>query len=148
MAQITVKPLVLKNAKVNIKSGATDVGDFEKAISQVEFTPSSGSVSWQGLTPDATFSFPTATTWVATLAYAQDWSSATSLSRYLFDNDGLEVTMTFVPNNGVAVSATNPAFRATVTLQSGAVGGSVNSVAVGTVTLQVSGKPAILTSLT
>lgn len=147
MAQINVSPLVLRNAKVNIKNGATDVGDFEKAISEVSFTPSTGSVDFKGLTPDAVYSYPTATTWTATLAYAQDWTAATSLSRYLFDNDGATVTMTFVPNNGAAVSVTNPAFRATVTLTSGAIGGSVDSVATASVTLQVQGKPALITTL-
>ncbi|WP_144719242.1 hypothetical protein [Agrococcus jejuensis] len=146
MAQINVKPLRLSNVKLNIKSGATDVGDFEKHVSQVELTPSSGSVSWKGLNPDAVFNFPTGTTWACTLAYAQDWSQATSLSRYLFDNDGAEVVLTFLPNNGAVVSATNPAFRVTVTLQAGAVGGTVDSVAAATVTLQVQGKPVIVTT--
>ncbi|GAA2172417.1 hypothetical protein GCM10009846_10270 [Agrococcus versicolor] len=147
MVQINVKPIVLRNVKVNIKSGATDVGDFEKALSQVELTPSSSTVSRKGLNPEAVFNFPGAETWVATLAYAQDWTAATSLSRYLFDNSGAEVVLTFLPNNGAAVSAANPAFRVTVTLQSGAVGGTVDSVAVGSVTLQCQGKPALITSL-
>lgn len=147
MAQVNVKPIVLRNVKVNIKSGATDVGDFEKALSQVELTPTSGSASWKGLHPDAVFNFPTAETWTATLAYAQDWATANSLSRYLFDNSGAEVVLTFVPNNGATVSATNLAFRVTVTLQSGAVGGTVDAVATASVTLQCQGKPVILTSL-
>jgi hypothetical protein len=144
MVQIAVKPLVLRNAKVNIKKGTTDAGDFEKALSQVELTPSAGNVSWKGLNPDAVFNFPTATTWTCTLAYAQDWTAATSLSRYLLENDGAEVVLTFLPNNGEAISATNPAFRVTVTLQAGAIGGSVDSVAVATATLQVQGKPAVV----
>lgn len=149
MAQIAVQPLVLRKTKVNIKTTAqspVDVGDFEKALSQVLLTPSSGSVTFKGLDPDAFFNFPTGTTWTCTLAYAQDWSSATSLSRYLFDNDGAIVTLTFLPDNGKAVSATNPAFRVTVTLQAGAVGGTVDTVATATVTLQVQGKPTIVTT--
>lgn len=141
MAQIAVNPLRLSNVLLKIKSGATDVGDFEKHVSQVELTPSTGSVSWAGLNPDAVFNFPTATTWQATLAYAQDWSAVTSLSGYLFANAGQTVTMFFQPDNGKAISATNPAWKATVTLTAGAIGGSVDTVATASVTLQVQGKP-------
>lgn len=146
MAQIAVKPIKLSNVKLNIKSGSTDVGDFEKHLSQVLLTPSSSNVAWKGLNPDATFNFPTATTWTCALAYAQDWAQTTSLSRYLLDNDGAEVVLTFLPDNGKAISATNPAFRVTVTLQAGAIGGAVDTVATATVTLQVQGKPAVVTT--
>lgn len=149
MAQIAVQPLMMRNCKVNIKTTAAtpvDVGDFEKALSQMVLTPSSGNVTFKGLNPDAIFNFPTGTTWTCGMTYAQDWSASVSLSRYLFDNDGVVVTLTFLPDNGKAVSTTNPAFRVTVTLQAGAIGGNIDSVATATVTLQVQGKPAIVTS--
>lgn len=147
MAQINVKPLKMADVLLKIKSGATDVGDFEKAVSAVEFQPQTGSVEWKGLDPAAVFQFPTATSWKLMLAFAQDWAATTSLSRYLFDNDGKEVTMFFQPNKGTAISATNPAVKATVILSAGAIGGQVDSVAVGSVTLAIQGKPEFVSTL-
>ncbi|WP_404311300.1 hypothetical protein LG314_07930 [Agrococcus terreus] len=148
MAQIALNPIRLSNVLLRIVGGDGG-GDFEKHVSQVEFTPSTGSVEWKGMHPDAVFNFPTATTWTATLAYAQDWTSSNSLSGYLFDNEGETVTMVFMPkyNSAEDASETNPAWRVNVTIVPGAIGGSVDSVATAQVTLQVQGKPQRITTL-
>ena len=92
-------------------------------------------MSWNGLTPSATFTFPTATTWACKLDYAQDWETANSLSRYLFDNEGGQVEMTFTPKAG------GLGWNVTVFIVPGSIGGQVNSVATASVTLGVVGKP-------
>jgi len=73
-------------------------------------------------------------TWVADLTFAQDWNTADSLSAYLFENEGEEVTLTFEPINGVSGTWT-----ATVIVAPGAVGGAVDSFAEATVSLPIQG---------
>lgn len=130
MAQIEVKPIVLRDVLLSI---AAD--DYEKHVSGVTITPATGSVTWNGLSPDATFTFPTATTWALQLDYAQDWDTVSSLSRYLFDNEGAEVTMTFEPERG------GLGWEVDVFIVPGSIGGQVNAVATATVTLGVTGRP-------
>lgn len=144
MAVIDVKPIRLSNAKLNIKSGATDVGDFEKHVSNVLLSPTTGAVNWTGLGGN-THQFPTATVWVLTLDYAQDWSATTSLSRYLLENAGKTVTITLTPAGGV-ISASNPGFVVTATLVPGPIGGAVDTVSVGQVSLPVDGAPTVKTT--
>ena len=133
MAQIGVQPIVLRDVLLSIGADS-----YEKHVSGVTFTPSSSTVNWNGLTPDASFTFPTATTWTLQLEYAQDWETPNSLSEYLFENEGEKVTMTFEPVNGGA------GFSADVHIAPGAIGGAVNAVATATVTLGVSGKPTLI----
>lgn len=130
MATIDVKPIVLRDCTLTV---AAD--DYAKHVSGVTITPTTGSVTWNGLTPDAAFNFPTATTWGAQLDYAQDWETANSLSRYLFDHEGEEVTMTFEPVAG------GLGWEIDVVIAPGSIGGQVNAVAASSVTLGVQGKP-------
>ena len=55
--------------------------------------------------------------------------------------------MVLQPDNGKVISEENPAFRAQVTVVPGTIGGSVDSVATASVTLQVQGRPERITSL-
>ncbi|GAA3948902.1 hypothetical protein [Microbacterium soli] len=134
MATIDVKPIVLRDCKLTISLEEASA-DYEKHVSGVTFTPSSGTVNWNGLSPDASFTFPTATTWGAQLDYAQDWETASSLSRYLYDNEGKQVTMLFEPKAG------GLGWEVDVFIAPGSIGGQVNTVATSTVTLGVVGKP-------
>lgn len=145
MAVIEIQPIRLANVKLNIKSGATDVGDFEKHVSTVLMTPTTGSVSWSGLGGN-THSFPTSTTWAVQIDYAQDWKNATSLSRYLYANAGKEVTLTFATDGTAAISTTNPGWRVNITIQPGAVGGAVDTVGTASVTLMASAAPVLVTT--
>lgn len=130
MAQIAVQPIFLKDCLLSVAGS-----DFEKAVSSVQFTPSVTTATFKGLEPTATFTNVGSSTWMVDISYAQDWSTAGSLSEYLFDNEGAEVTLTFEPVNGGA------AWSADVIIVPGAVGGAVDSFAVATVSLPVQGKP-------
>lgn len=132
MAVIGIDPIVLRDASLTIGADS-----YESNVSGVTFTPSSSVVSWSGLTPEDTYSFPGVTTWTCDLEYAQDWTTADSLSRYLHENEGEAVTAVFEPKNG------DPAVTATIVIAPGAIGGTVNTVAVGSVSLGVNGKPAV-----
>ncbi|TDW50996.1 hypothetical protein EDF52_10284 [Curtobacterium sp. PhB42] len=131
MAQITVTPFVLSDVLLKVASS-----NYEKAVSQVEFQPAGGITNWKGLTPEAVFSFPQGVTWSCVLAYAQDWATDDSLSQYLFEHQGETVSVEFSPVKG------GPTVYADVIIVPGSIGGTVDAVGVGTVTLGVLGKPS------
>lgn len=132
MAAIAVSPYILKDCLFTVEADS-----YEAHVSQVEFTPSAPTATWKGLTPDASFSFVGTATWMCNLTFAQDWSTADSLSRYLFENEGDEIDVVFEP------VAAGPSISATLMATPGSVGGSVDSVATSTVTLTVKGKPTL-----
>ncbi len=134
MAVIAVNPFVMKDVTLLI---AAD--NYESNVSAVEFVPSASSVNWKGLTPTSTFSDVGTATWVCNLSFAQDWASATSLSRYLFEHEGAAVACEFSPIAG------GPAFGGTLVITPGSIGGAVDSVAVATVSLGVQGRPVEIT---
>lgn len=133
MVAVTVKPFVLKDVLLKI-----DADNYEAHVSQVEFTPSASTQTWTGLAGNTVTDVSTAT-WAATLAYAQDWETADSLSRYLYDHEGDEVAVEFTPRSG-----SGPKFTASLIITPGAIGGTVNGFATATVTLGMSGKPVLV----
>lgn len=133
MVAVPVNPFVLKDVLFNV---AED--DYAAHVSQVEMTPASSAVTWKGLSPEAMFTDVTTATWVCTLSFAQDWST-TGLSTYLFNNEGKTVAVEFKPKN-----STGPTFTANVIITPGAIGGTVDAVAVGTVSLGMSGRPVLV----
>jgi hypothetical protein len=130
MAQIAVQPIYLKDVVLTV-----DGDTYEKHVSGVTFTPSVTSATWKGLEPTAVFTNVGSSTWMIDLAYAQDWNTADSLSAYLFDNEGAEITLSFVPVSGGGT------WSATVIIVPGAVGGAVDSYATSSVSLPVQGRP-------
>jgi len=128
--QRPVKPIVLRDCLLRV---ATD--DYEKHVSGVTITPSTGSQTWTGLEPDATFTFPNATTWTAQLDYAQDWETEDSLSMYLYEHEGETVTILFEPVKG------GLGWQIEAVIVPGSIGGQVNAVATSSVTLGVNGRP-------
>jgi len=136
MAQIAAAPLVLKDARFIVAADS-----YESSVSGVTFTPSSSTVSWKGLTPTALFTGITTATWTCEISYVQDWATSNSLSQYLMNNEGKEIMVTFIPQT--ALTGTVPTFKARVLVSPGTVGGSVDSVAVASVTLGVLGRPTM-----
>lgn len=128
MADIAVAPIVLKD--VLMKIGGTD--NYSAHCSSVTFTPASSSVTWQGLTPSALFTDNTEQTWTVTIEYAQDWS-ATGLSTYLFSNAGTSKALVFQTKKTAATG--DPIFTTAAVLQSGPIGGAVNTVSTASVTM-------------
>lgn len=132
MAAITPAPFSMKNCLLTVESDS-----YEKQVSAVEFVPTSSIINWKGLTPGAVFSDTTAATWVCNLSYAQDWATANSLSRYLHENEGEEIDVTFEPIKD------GPSISATLFVTPGSIGGQVDSVAEATVTLGCKAKPTL-----
>lgn len=135
MATITNQPHVLKDVLLTI--GADD---YQAACSSVRLVPTTNTpqVTFQGLTPSATFSeagSPT-TTWAFVITHAQDWETANSLSQFLFENAGQVKTCNLAPINGAGQEFTFDA-----TMVPGEIGGDVNTVPVSPVTMPVDGWP-------
>ncbi len=130
MAQIAVSPFVLKDSTLMIA-----LDNYEAHVSSVEFVPAASTVSWKGLTPSSVYTDVGSATWSCNLSFAQDWTTPNSLSRYLFENEGTAVECEFFPASGGA------GFAATLVLTPGSIGGSVDSVAIATVSLGVQGRP-------
>lgn len=131
MAQISVQPLYLKDVVLTV---GTD--GYEKHVSGVTITPTNASATFKGLNPDAVYTESGAPTWICQLQYVQDWDTADSLSAYLFENQGTDVTLSFQPVNG-----SGGTWSMTVHILPGAVGGAVDSFATTTVDLPVQGQP-------
>lgn len=125
MATIAVAPLVLKDVSMTLGANG-----YEKHVDSVKFIPKSSTISWAGLSPTAVFTDQTAAEWVCELGFVQDWETTNSLSKYLLANAGTAVTAVFKPK-----AAGSPTITATVTLQSGEIGGKVNAYATTKVTL-------------
>ncbi|GAB6857869.1 hypothetical protein [Microbacterium xylanilyticum] len=139
MAQIALKPYVLRDCTVNIKDGATDIGDFELQVSKVELVPSTNVQVWKGLAPTAVYQDIAQPEWVANIDYAQDFETANSWAQYSLANVGKKVTMKFTPKKGAGLKAAT----VTVTLLPGAIGGTVGTFATGSVALPVDGQPVL-----
>lgn len=133
MAIVATTPFVLVDAVMTV---GTD--DYQSAISQVLFEPAVSTVTWQGITPTASFTAPTTPTWTCKLSYAQDWKTANSLAQYLLTNAGLSKVVVFKPQGATTGS---PIFTATLIIVPGPIGGEVNTVQVGEVTCGVIGVP-------
>lgn len=134
MAVIAVSPIILRDCKLTITASATDY-EFEKHVSQAQFDPSTSVQTWKGLNPDAVFSAGTAATWTCTLAYAQDWETTNSLSKFLYDHEGEKLQCHFEPKTGGA------GWDATLIIAPGSIGGTVDAFATASVTLGVDGRP-------
>lgn len=133
MTVLDVQPLILKDVELILEAAGDD---YRKHVSGVTFTPSSSTTTWTGLGLN-THTDAAIPTWVCQLDYVQDWLSADSLSRFLFEHEGETIPATFRPTAGVG-----PSFSANLTIISGAIGGQVNAYATTTVSLG-SDKPVL-----
>jgi hypothetical protein len=134
MPPAPLTPLVLKDVLLDVAGT-----DHALAVTNVTFTPSANTVTMRTLSPAGSFTDVAAATWSCQLTYAQDWDTATSLSRYLFENEGDTVAVTFRPRSG-----SGPSFTAQLTITPGAIGGAVDSYATAQVTLGVVGRPQLV----
>jgi len=134
MADIAVQPIVLKDVDLTF---GTD--NFAAHVSSVVFTPTTPTVTWQGLSPDASFSESGSEQWSVAVEVAQDWESPTSLAVRLFNGAGTKESVTFAPKKGAGM----PTFTALVTLAAPSIGGAVNAYATSTVTMGVDGRPVL-----
>ncbi|WP_223693789.1 hypothetical protein [Leifsonia poae] len=138
MPALDVKPLILKNVILSLKltDDAGEPLEFQKHVSAVQFTPKSDTKTWSGLGGN-THTDTGPSTWTCDLTYIQDWKSAESLSRFLFENEGKTADASFTP-----ITA-GPAFTSNVSITPGAIGGKVGEFAEQNVSLG-SDKPQLV----
>lgn len=139
MAKIAVKPYILRDCTLNIKDGATDIGDYEASVSKVEIVPNTSVQVWKGLTPTAVFQDVASPEWTVNFDYAQDFETVNSLAQYMLANVGKKVTAKFTPKVGTGLKSAT----VTITLLPGTIGGSVGAFATASVSLPVDGQPAL-----
>lgn len=135
MATITPSPFTMGDALLTI-----GLNDFQAAVSSATITSSTGSATFNGMAPGASYSIPTPTSFSLEITAAQDWST-TGLSRYLWDNAGDTVAVVFEPVNGAE------GFTCNVTLVEPNIGGASDSIATFTVSLPVSGRPTLVPAI-
>ena len=123
MAVIAVKPFVLRDVDLLI---GTD--NYEAHVSQCEFVPTTPQLTWTGLANN-TVSASGTSTWVLTIAGAQDWETANSLSQYLHANEGQTVPVTLTPADGSGTFTTD------VTIAAANIGGTAAAFSVFTVSM-------------
>lgn len=138
MPVIAIAPIVLTDVVMTI---GTD--DYQTNLSKVRFEPKVNTVTWQGLTPASAYAGATSPIWECVLEYAQDWTTTNSLAAYLLTNQGAQKTAVFKP---IGTTTGKPIFTATVIIVPGPIGGDVNTVQTGQVTLPVVGAPVKTTA--
>lgn len=132
MASVAVVPLFMKDVLFQV---GTD--SYEKALSQVELVPSTSVETFTALSPGAVYTDVSPATWTCVLTFVQDWGTAGSLSKYLFDHEGDTISATFEPIAGGATVTVS------LVVAPGSIGGTIGGATTSTVTLGVVGKPAI-----
>ena len=115
MPETNVNPRLVKHITLTI-------GDvmFSKHVNNVLFTPSSSTQTWQGGTPDATFSESTTPTYTCDLTGIQDWETEDSLCNFLLEHEGEVASLEYKPQASGTVT-----FAADVTIAAPPVGGAV-----------------------
>ncbi|WP_295012495.1 hypothetical protein [uncultured Microbacterium sp.] len=139
MAKIALKPYVLRDCTLNIKNGATDLGDYEGSVSKLELVPTTAVQTWKGLTPSAVYQDVAASEWVANIDFAQDFETPASLSQYLLANVGAKLTLTFKPKQSAGVKSAS----IVATGLPGSIGGAVGGFATSSVSLPCDGQPVL-----
>ena len=133
MALITPTPLYYKDAILTIAGD-----DYAPAASTATLSPNISATTYYGLKPTAVFP-ETSVDWTLELSFVQDWDSATSLSRYLYANQGSEVAVILQPKD-----ASGPSFTMTVHVVPGTVGGDTRAFAASSVSLPLVGAPTLV----
>ncbi|TFV82041.1 hypothetical protein E4V99_13995 [Microbacterium sp. dk485] len=126
MAKIAAKPVLFK--------APVSVGDDEYTahLNQAQFEPTQPTSTWTDLDGKST-NFGGDSSWTLQLAGAQDWETVNSLSHFLIEHEGEEIEVTIDVPGGT--------WAGTVIAAAVTIGGTINTPAAFSKTLQVNGKP-------
>lgn len=135
MPEITLAPILLSDIDLTIGTNG-----YAGSVSSAALVPQTNIVTWKGMKPGKSYSFPTDPTWQLNLNFAQDWETANSLSLYLMDHAGeLVEDCLLAPKSG------GQAFNVDLILVPGQIGGDGDTVATAQVTIGVQGAPRKVT---
>lgn len=126
-------PTYMTESVVTIGEGAGT--DYAAEVSGFQILPTYATATFKGLKAGSTFTRSGKATWVLTINFGQDHESATSLSTFLFENEGEQFPYSVEPVDG------GTAFSGDLIAQAGAIGGEVDQFGNATVNLPVQGKP-------
>jgi len=151
---ITTSPFVLKDLSLVLVKSDDIAGvetEYRCQLTSAVLTPSSSAGGGGSALETFCESYPlnataASTTWTLDLSGFQNYKSVEDLSLLLFDHDGEVYTYTLVPIGPNPISDTNPGFTGEVTLAATTIGGTANTHAVFTVSLQCVGRPVKLTA--
>lgn len=134
MATPALKPIILND--IDLLLGADN---YEAHVAKVELVPTTPTAVWKGMTPSAIKNLVGTPVWVCNIDYAQDHETATGLALFLAANVGVPTVVKFKPKK--PATGTAPLYTATVIPVPGPIGGVLDSVAVGSVSMPVDGQP-------
>lgn len=129
MPTIVPKPVLMSAAVL-------ELGDdnYELVVSSAELAPTTPTQQFKGI-GGSIVNVVGKASWMLNLAYAQDFATAGSLSRFLLEHAGEEVPFTLTP------VADGPGYSGKVLALPGSIGGAVDTVLAGSVSLPVNGQP-------
>lgn len=136
MAVIAVEPVKLSNVILQIATTSPAKSDnYEGHVSAVELVPTVPVSQWKGMGGNV---IPLAgiPTWMVNITMAQDYKTTAALSKYLMENRGVAIDITFRPVAG------GPGYKITALAIPGSIGGALDSDAVTSVSLPAAGQPA------
>lgn len=129
MAKIAAKPVRFK-APVNIGED-----EYTAHLNQAEFQPTAPTSSWTDLDGKVT-QFGGESSWVLALAGAQDWETVNSLSQFLLEHDGEQITVSIDLPGGKTATGT-------VTAAAVTIGGQINQPMAFSKTMPAAGPPVV-----
>ena len=103
---------------------------FSGHVSAFSLVPASTTATWQGGTPDASFSDTSPSTWTVNMNVIQDWENPGSLCNFLLANEGQKADLIYKPHHDGVFSTLSK-----VTLVAPQIGGAVNAYNESAVTL-------------
>lgn len=106
--------------------------EYTAAVADAKFSPTTPTSAFTDVT-GKTSNYSGLAGWVMLIDHAQDWETAASLSHYLIENEGEEITGTIKTPGG--------SWSATVVAVAGEIGGAGNTIKTATVTLPCKTKP-------
>jgi predicted membrane GTPase involved in stress response len=136
MAAIGIEPVKLSNCVVQIVTTSPAKSDtYEGHVSAIEMVPTVPVSQWKGMGGNVV---PLAgiPTWMVNITMAQDYKTAAALSKYLLENRGVAIDITFRPVAG------GVGYKITALAIPGSIGGALDADAVTSVSLPAAGQPA------
>lgn len=135
MAKIAVQPVKLSNCVLQIVTTSPAKSDtYEDHVSSVELVPTVPVSQWKGMGGSVVPLVGTPT-WMVNITMAQDYDTAAGLSKYLMENIGKPIEVTFRSRNG------GPGHKISALCVPGTIGGALDADATAGVSLPGAGQP-------
>jgi hypothetical protein len=124
---------------LNNISLAIGADNYEASVNKARLVPTTPIAKWKGMTPGSSINLAGDPEWVLELGFAQDHETANSMSLYLATNLGQTKTIVLKPFK--KPTGTMALYTVNALIIPGPVGGDLDSVAVGDVSLPINGQP-------